>query len=156
MQTLSINLSGNPNSCIVKINRQRYRSLVDTGAECSLMHRKIYDRLKSPPKLSKQKVNLQSVNGGLLSVDGSIDIEIEIGGVKVTQSFYIASDINRNIILGRDFLKDKKIRLYYDLGCLRIGKAYVPFEEDLQIASLVRITSDQIINPNQAVYVMVG
>ena len=40
-KTMSINLVGNLNSCIVKINKQRFRSLVDTGAMCSLLNRKI-------------------------------------------------------------------------------------------------------------------
>ena len=38
-KTFRINVSGNPNSCLVRIDKQKYRSLVDTGAECSLMHR---------------------------------------------------------------------------------------------------------------------
>ena len=36
----SINLAGNPNSCVIKIQKQRFRSLVDSGAEVSLMHKK--------------------------------------------------------------------------------------------------------------------
>ena len=151
MTIFSINLTGNPNSCVIKINKQRIRSLVDSGAACSLMHRKVYDRLKSPPKISKKvTVNLQGVNGHLLTVHGSIEIPIQIGGEKVRQTFYIVSDINRNIILGQDFLRDKGVRLYYDLNCLRIGKSYIPFEEDLQIASLVRLTTDQIIKPQSS------
>ena len=145
-KTMSINLVGNLNSCIVKINK-RFRSLVDTGAMCSLLNRKIYDRIKSLPKLSTKKVHLQSVNGSPLSVDGSIEILIEIGGVKVKQLFYVVPNMNRNIILGLDFLKNTDVRLYYDLGCLRIKNSYVPFEEDIQIASLVRLTSDKIIKP---------
>ena len=44
-----ISLSGNRNSCLIKIGKHRLRSLVDTGAECSLMHRRIYDQLKDKP-----------------------------------------------------------------------------------------------------------
>ena len=146
-KTMSINLVGNLSSCIVKINKQRFRSLVDTGAMCSLLDRKIYDRIKSLPKLSNKKVHLQSVNGSPLSVHGSIEILIEIGGVKVKQLLYVVPNMNRNIILGLDFLKNNDVRLYYDLGCLRIKNSYVPFEEDIQIASLVRLTSDQTIKP---------
>lgn len=81
-KTMSINLVGNLNSCIVKINK-RFRSLVDTGAMCSLLNRKIYDRIKSLPKLSTKKVHLQSVNGSPLSADGRIELLVEISGVKV-------------------------------------------------------------------------
>ena len=49
--TYKINLAGTPNSCIIKIGKNKFRSLVDTGAEISLMHRWIYDSLKVKPKL---------------------------------------------------------------------------------------------------------
>lgn len=38
--------------------------------------------------------------------------------------FYVVSDMNRNIILGRDWLVKNGVRLYYDLGCLRVGNIY--------------------------------
>ena len=37
-------------ACLVKIGKQRYRTLVDTGAECSLMYSRIYDQLKNKPR----------------------------------------------------------------------------------------------------------
>ena len=55
-KTFKINVSGSPNSCLVKIGKQRYRTLVDTWAECSLMHRRIYDQLKNKPRLINKKV----------------------------------------------------------------------------------------------------
>ena len=83
-------------------------------------------------------------------VDGSIELQIEIGGVKVNQKFYVVQNINRNIILGRDFLREKGICLYYDLNCLGINNLYVPLEDDFQIASLVRLTSDKVIKPKSS------
>ena len=115
--------------------------------QCAVFKTEKYDRIKSLPKLSNKKVHLQSVNGSPLSVDGSIEILIEIGGVKVKQLFYVVPNMNRNSILGLDILKNNDVRLYYDLGCLRIKNSYVPFEEDIQIASLVKLTSYQIIKP---------
>ena len=44
-----INLAGSPNSCIITIGKNKFRSLVDTGAEVSLMHRRVYDSLKVKP-----------------------------------------------------------------------------------------------------------
>ena len=44
--TYKINSAGSPNSCIIKIGKNKFRSLVDTGAEVSLMHRRVYDSLK--------------------------------------------------------------------------------------------------------------
>ena len=45
--------------------------------------------------------------------------------------------MNRNMILGTDWLKNHGVRIYYDLGCIRIGdKNYVNLEEDIHIASV--------------------
>ena len=62
-ETFKISVSGSLNSCLVKIEKQRIRTLVDEGAECSLMHRHIYDQLKDRPKFLNKKVCLQSANG---------------------------------------------------------------------------------------------
>ena len=53
--TFSIALAGSPNSCIIKIEHKKYRSLVDSGAEVSLMHRRVYQSIKNAPKLTKKK-----------------------------------------------------------------------------------------------------
>ena len=55
-EKFNINVSGSPNSCLVKIGKQRFRTLVDTGAECSLMHRRVYDQLKNKPRLVKKSL----------------------------------------------------------------------------------------------------
>ena len=55
--------------------------------------------------------------------------------------------MNRNIILGRDWLNQFGVHIYYDLGCIRIGKSYVKMEEDIHISSLARFTAHIIIAP---------
>ena len=38
------------------------------------------------------------------------------------------------------------VRIYYDLGCIRIGdKNYVNLEEDIHIASVVRMRSKTVV-----------
>ena len=134
-KTFKISVSGSPNSCLVKIGKQRYRTLVDTGAECSLMHRRIYDQLKNKPRLINKKVCLQSANGTELKCDGCITVQICIGGTEMSQDFYVIRYLNRNLILGSDWLKQNNVRIYFCLKCLRInGKHYVNLE-DIHIAS---------------------
>jgi hypothetical protein len=55
------------------------------------------------------------------------------GKTEVTQLFFIVKDMNRNVILGKDWLTQNGVRLYFDLGCLRIGKCYVSLEEDIKM-----------------------
>ena len=37
--------------------------------------------------------------------------------------------------------------MYYDLGCIRVGKSYIKLEEDLHISSIARLTTETIIKP---------
>ena len=132
------------------MEKQKLRALIDTGASCSLMNSRVLKSLKNPPKLSKQKVSLQAVNGEALNVEGSANFEFEIGGTKLEQKFYIVSNMNRNIILGTDFLTEQGIRIYFDLKCIRVGKIYVPLENDIHISSIVRIANNKCLKPQSA------
>ena len=96
------------------------------------MHRRVYDNLKNKPKLLKKSVELQSANGTQLQVDGCVNVHFHICGTEVSQDFYVVRDLNRNMILGLDWLKQNNVRIYFDLKSLRInGKTYVYLEEDL-------------------------
>ena len=60
-------------------------------------------------------------------------------------------DLNRNMILGLDWLKSNNVRIYFDLKSLRInGKTYVNLEEDIHVASTVRMKHTCVIKPNTA------
>ena len=52
-----------------------YRILVETGSDCLLLHRRIYDQLKNKPRLVNKKVCLQSANGTELKCDGCITVK---------------------------------------------------------------------------------
>lgn len=147
MPVYKIALAGNPNSCMIKIGKTNFRTLVDSGAEVSLMHQRVFQNLKDKPKLIRKRVHLQSVNGNSLKVIGCTDINFEMRGLKMSQRFYIVKDLNRNFILGRDWLTENGVRLYFDLGCLRVGKTYVPLEEDIHIASIVRLARTAVLKP---------
>ena len=121
MPIFKIELAGNPNSCIIKINKQKFRALLDSGAEVSLIHTKVYKSLKNKPKLKKQTALLQSVKGDSIDVDGCALIEYEIGKEKQEHEFFIVPQMNRNIILGRDWLKQFGVHMYNDLGCMGLA-----------------------------------
>ena len=115
------------------------------------MHRRVYDSLKNKPKLHKNTVDLQSANGSSLNVDGCVNVQFRIGGTEVSQDFYVVRDLNRNMILGLDWLKSNNVRIYFDLKSLRInGKTYVNLKEDIHVASTVRMKHTCVIKPNTA------
>jgi hypothetical protein len=65
----------------------------------------------------------------------------------MSQVFYVVADMNRNKILGRDWLVQNGVRLYYELGCLRVGNMYTNLEEDTHISSILRLSKEMIIKP---------
>ena len=130
---------------------KKLRNLVDTRGECSLMYCRIYDQLKNKPRLNNKKACLQFANGSESECDSCITVQICIGGTEMSQDFYVIRDLNRNIILGLDWLKQNNVRIYFDLKCLRInGKYYVHLEEDIYIASTVRMKRTCLIKPQTA------
>ncbi|CAC5412555.1 unnamed protein product [Mytilus coruscus] len=146
-EIFTINLAGNPNSCISNVKNRKLRALVDSGAPCSLLHYKIDKTLNNLPKLSKKKVNLQSVNGNSLNCLGSIEIDFSIKNKKMTHLFYVVSDMNINVILGRDWSIKNGVRLYFDLGMLRVGDVYANLEEDIHISSILRLSKETVFKP---------
>ena len=80
-------------------------------------------------------------------MDGCALIEYEIGNDKQEHEFFIVLQMNGNIILGRDCLKQFGVHMYYDLGCIRVGKSYIKLEEDVHISSIARLTTEIIIKP---------
>ena len=98
----AINLTGSPNSTVIKIKKMKFKAVVDSSAEVSLIHSRVFVSLKDKPKVFKRKVHLQSVSGKALNIEGCANITIKIGKTEVTQLFYIVKDMNRNVILGKD------------------------------------------------------
>ena len=72
----------------------------------------------------------------MLDVKGCAEISFEIKREKLKHVFYVVGNINRNLISGRDWMKQNGVRLYFDLGFLRVGKTYAPLEEDIHIANV--------------------
>ena len=124
---------------------------MDSGAEISLMHARVYNAMRNKPPLQRRKVNLQSANGSKLKVLGNVKVPMKIGGTEIMQDFCVVSDLNRNLILGLDFMKANNVRLYFDLKSMRInGKHYVNLEEDIHIASTVRMKRNITLKPKTA------
>ena len=81
MPVYKIDMLGNPNSCLVKIGKENFRSLVDSGADVSLIYSRTYQDLKGKPKFTNKKVYLQSANGQPTMADGSINVTLDFRGV---------------------------------------------------------------------------
>ena len=151
-EKFKIKISGSPNSWLVKIGKQTFRTLIDTVAECLLMHRRAYDQLKNKPRLVNKKVCLQSANGSEVKCDGSISVQVCISNTKMSQEFYVISELNRNMILGLDWMKTNNVRIHMDIKWIRINRNYyVNLQENIHVASTVRMKKTCLIKPQTAI-----
>lgn len=143
-------MCGNPNSCLISIGNCKFRSLIDSGAELSVISKRAYDLLKHKPPLKMTKINLKAVDGNSLYIRGNVKLKFKIGSIYIEHPFFVVENINRNVILGRDFLQDNGVRVYFDLGCLRIKDCYVPLEEDVHLSVIARLTRHTVLKPQTA------
>ena len=102
------------------------------------MHCRVYDSLKVKPKLHSRKAYLQFDNDNPLTVDRWAEIPFEVVGIKMSHPFYIVRNMNRKVILERCWLQKNGVRIYYDLGCIRVNMTYIPMQEDIHISSIVQ------------------
>ena len=65
-------------------------------------------------------------------------LQIQIGNKSTPHDFFVANTLNRNAILGRDWLMQNGVRIYFDLGALKIGEEYVALE-DFHISSIITL-----------------
>lgn len=127
---------------------------MDTEAAVSLVNSNVYWSLSNPAKLSKPKVNLKSVNGFSLCLESCNTIEFKIEGLTMSHPFYVVRNINQSFIICRNWLVQIGVRLYFDLGSLRIEKTYVPMVEDIHIASILHNIKKTVLKPNQQQFVL--
>ena len=144
----SLHIPSSPNTCRVKIEGLELRGLVDSGSELTLLSERIYHQLKYKPRLARRNVALKSANDSALRVLGAVELPIKIHGIALRQEFLVVADLNRNLILGRDFLVQNKARLYFDFNKMKLNNAYVPLDLDVHVSALARVQKTQVLQPN--------
>ena len=135
---------------MVNIQKHRVRTLLDTGSQCCLMSAKFYQSLKHKPVLKKCNANLQSVDSGNLKTMGKVHLNFEIKSLKLSYDFFVVEGINRCLIFGDDWMTDHGVRIYFDLGLIRIKGVYAPLLSDKHVSTVVRILRAVTLLPNTA------
>ena len=88
----------------VKVRKQQFFTLMDTGAIHSCINYNTFSKLNVP--LSPKKVpKVIGVDRSDLGSMGSVELTLILGGNKVKQEFIVCRELQRNIILGVDFAK---------------------------------------------------
>ena len=107
----------------LSIRNRNTTALVDTGASvscisedfCFQIFPSLYQNLANNPVIGEPKFKaIRGVCGETHPVRGTIELELNVNGFRVSQSFHIFSRLQNTVILGLDFLKANKAKI--DLG----------------------------------------
>lgn len=135
-------------NCIpIKIEKNKFRALVDTGAEISVIKSTVLESLREKPEIKKIEMNLRTANGSPLIVQGVARLQIKVGSQYIRHDFVVTKNLKRNVILGRDWLKQNSVRMYFDLGAIRLGSEYIALQEEAYISSIVRLRHNVTLKP---------
>ena len=111
----------------MRIDRKVYDAVIDTGAQVSLMSRKVFDQMDASTYSTSEAVVLTGLNveqkmkGELLK-----NVEFRVGDVKFKNDFYV-SDIADDVLLGLDFLVRNNVTIDMSQSLMRLPKASIPF-----------------------------
>lgn len=76
-------------------------------------------------------------------------------GLKLEYYFFVVDGANRNILLGDDFLTTMMmVRVYYDLGLIKIKNVYVPMVSDKRVNSMCHLATSLTLAPNSCYVAM--
>ena len=89
----------------LKIGKIYISSLVDTGADISILHYNIFskipkEKIMNYSRIEKNDIQIKGVTGNKIQLEGRCNIEVFLGGQKAIIPIFIASNIQQKFILG--------------------------------------------------------
>lgn len=117
---------GNAQYVLGSVESYSVPMLVDTGSSISFVSTTFYERVMNQlPALSKTSSCIQSVNGNLLNIRGSLTLAIRLGNVSCQNKFIVA-DIVPNVLLGVDFLQQHQCSIDFANQTVKIQDVQLP------------------------------
>ncbi len=142
--------SKNASTCSILIGKSCYRSLLDTGAECSLMRGDIYHQHKdNTTQLTTSPVTLRNTSGKVIDTLCMATFTWKFGSEYLTQTFCISDHIKTSIILGQDFICENNVYLKLGENVCEINGKQVPLIPQEEIISFVCMAESVQIPPQQ-------
>ena len=97
-----------------KLGNTPFSALFDTGADISCINEQLFRKLhvtNRPKQLPPDKAHqFKSAGGQTLEVKGKYRLPIQLAGKQVEHDFYVIKNLNKPVILGIDFITDKKLQ----------------------------------------------
>ena len=140
-------------SVLIEIHGKRYRALVDSGAEISVLNRHIAEQFPETECLASTQITLRTATGDAITVAGEMEVPFRLGKKHLVHTFIVADNISRSVIIGRDCLKAHGMKLDFGSNHLVIKGERVPLENDAYLASLVRVTNQRTLRPQTSTVV---
>ena len=137
-------------SVLIEIYGHRYRALVGSGAEISMINRRITEQFPEAELFRSTEVTLHTATGTAITVAGEIKLTFRIGKQYIEHTFIFAKNLTQNVILGRDCLRRHGMKIDYGTNELQFRGICVPLESDAYLDSLVRTAGRKILQPQTA------
>lgn len=142
-----VDIGEDKSSVLIETHGQHYRALVDSGAEISILNRKITECLPDTELLRSTEVTLRTATGSAITTVGEIDLRFKLGRKYLRHTFIVAENLSQSVILGRDCLKAHKMKLDFGKNQLLLQGDTVPLEADAYLDSLVRVANQRTLKP---------
>ena len=120
-------------TCRATVGNQRWRALVDTGANITIIRHDVLNKLSNQQKQQLQPSDVRIVNasGDRMALEGKMRIPIKISDMKLIADCHVVTQLEHPIILGMDFL--------------RTHKATIDLEQSPQIPTEIGLTNPSIL-----------
>ena len=112
-EVYSVNTLTNEWSVLLDTNGSDIQYKIDTGAQCNVLPKVVYNQLLNRPKLKETSVKLSASNGTEIPVSGKCLAKIKHKNT-VTRVLFIIPDIKSSPILGLDKLRSKSHQESYE------------------------------------------
>ena len=148
-----IQLREDRTSVLIEIFGQKYRALVDSGAEISIINKKVTENFPDIELLRSTEITLRTATGNAITVVGEVDLTFRLGKKYIKHTFIVAENVTQNVILGRDCLKANGMKIDFGNSQLQMKNFGVPLESDAYLDSLVRMANQKILKPQSTTLV---
>ena len=142
-----------PSSCVISIFGRKSRTLIDSGAQLSIISFDLFSTFSSLVKLDTNisEILLHSVDGSTIEIVGKSYLTFKIGSQIITHQFIVCKNITQPIILGRDFLSMHKVVLRFDNCSIELHGESIQLDNHKYLTSLVKVARDVVLPPRSTV-----
>jgi hypothetical protein len=126
--------------CPVRIKNLEVESLLDGGAQISVMSRALHKQLGLHLRTDGVH-NLYGIHGQPKQMDGIVeDIPIRVAGLEFLVNFYVLDEPSHDLILGAGFLYDSASTIEYNLN----GKVQLTMKKAGKVATICVTPDDKL------------